>query len=113
MMHLTFADKSLILGNAAAELTVEYAAALARIGSADTVRLVAYGSDGDKVTATLLLDAGAPLMIETSATDLPEPDNTDTVAYMTQRMSEINSPPQASPISQDDGSLLANLENSL
>jgi hypothetical protein len=107
MMHLTFAEKDLILGDTAAETVVAYAAALARNGSADAVKVIAYGADGDKVTATLLLDTGAPLMIESSQTDLPEPDNTEIVAYMTERLTALETPRQAAPVSDYDSGMAA------
>ena len=98
MKHLTFSDKNLVLGDEAADLLVAYAAELARTQSADTVTINAYGADGDKVEATLLLDAGAPLMIETSHTDLAEPDNDEVVAYIRERMQQISAPTQAMPM---------------
>lgn len=112
MMHLTFSDKSLLLGKDAAELVVEYAAALARTGSADTVKLNAYGADGDKVEATLLLDQGAPLMVETSRSDLPEPDNDAVVVYMQDRMTQLAAQNQATPLSHVEDSTIADFEHS-
>jgi hypothetical protein len=111
MMHLTFDEKSLLLGDEAANQVVEYAAALARAHSADTVRLTAYGADGDKIEATLLLDEGAPLMIETSNTDLPEPDNDATLGYIRERMAQLSVSPNAVPIPEDDVSVIADFEH--
>jgi hypothetical protein len=110
MMHLTFADKSLVLGTEVAELVVEYAATLARAHSADTIKLAAYGADGDKVEATLLLDEGAPLMIETATTDLPEPDNTTAVEYMTERTRKMSAPSRAMPIGSAANVVIDDLE---
>ncbi|MCR2799891.1 MULTISPECIES: hypothetical protein [unclassified Microbacterium] len=75
MKRLTFADKSLLTGDAMADAVLEYAALLANAGDARPVELSAYGASGEKVTATLLLGAGAPVMVETTGTDFPEPDN--------------------------------------
>jgi hypothetical protein len=86
MMNLTFVGKSLLVGDEAAEIVIEYAATLARFGGADTVRLMAYGAGGDEVQALLLLSQGAPIMAETSNTDKPEPDNRDIVLYMRERL---------------------------
>jgi hypothetical protein len=102
MMHLTFAEKALLVGDEAAQLAIEYAAALARAGSADTVTLTAYGADGDKVQATVLLTQGAPFMGETSNSDMAEPDNTEAVAYMKDRLAALDSPPAAVPLKPDD-----------
>jgi hypothetical protein len=105
MKHLTFADKSLILGDDAAELVVKYAAALARAQSADTVTLAAYGADGGSVEATLLLDQGAPLMIESNNSDLPEPENGAVVEYMRARIGQLSTPLRAMPVQSDDDSM--------
>jgi hypothetical protein len=111
MMHLTFADKDLILGTEAAELVVEYAAALARQHTADTVRVSAYGADGDNVEALLLLDEGAPIMVETSHSDLPDPDNDEAVAYMRERMEGFANKSQALPVDPEDAAAIADLEH--
>ena len=88
-MHITFADKSFIVGDDAAQTALKYAALLARNNNADTVTLHAISSDGDEVDAVLLLDAGAPLMAETVNSTMPEPDNTAAVSYMTAQMSRF------------------------
>jgi hypothetical protein len=105
MMHLTYSDKALLVGDEAAHLAIEYAAALARSGDADTVTLTAYGADGDKVEATLLLDQGAPFMGESTHSDLPEPDNSEAVAYMKHRLDLLESPPHAVPLAEDDDTI--------
>jgi hypothetical protein len=113
MMHLTFADKDLLLGTETAELVVEYAAALARMHTADTVRVHAYGADGDKVEALLLLDEGAPLMVETSNSDLPEPDNERAITYMRDRMDGLDGSRQALPVDPVDETVIAEFERAL
>jgi len=82
MKHLTYADKSLLIGDETAELLLEYAAALATGHAADTVTVNAIGSDGDNVDATPLPGQGAPVMAETSTTNVPEPDNADANRYL-------------------------------
>jgi hypothetical protein len=101
MMHLTFSDQSLLLDDTAARLAVRYAAELASRGLADSVSLRAYGSDGDKVEAVLLLDQGMTLMAETSHTDLPEPDNSEAVEYLEQKLAALTTVQQAGTV--DDG----------
>jgi hypothetical protein len=108
MKHLTFADKSLLVGDDVADLIVEYAAMLARAGDADTVDVAAYGADGDAVHAKLLLAEGAPLMAETSHTDLPEPDNSETLMYVREQMMRRSSPPSVQPA---DATMPANYED--
>ena len=97
MKHITFADKSLLVGDQAADLLLEYAALLAGAGSADTVKLRAIGPDGSETEATFLLDAGAPLMAETTTSNLPEVDNSEAIAYLQEKMMLLSSPPPVRP----------------
>jgi hypothetical protein len=92
MMHLTFADKDLITGDSAAEMLLEYTAALARNGTADTVKLACLGADGDEVVATFVLGEGTPLMGETSHSSQPEPDNEQAISYMRSQMDRLRNP---------------------
>jgi hypothetical protein len=93
MKHVTYAEKSMLIGTEAADLLMDYAAAVARNHSADTVRLKAIGHDGNSVEATFLLGQGSPLMAETATTDVEEPDNADPVAYMREHLRLLESPP--------------------
>jgi hypothetical protein len=97
MKHLTYAEKSLLVGDTAADLTLQYGAILANQGRADTVTLLAIGADGDIVVATLLLDAGSNLMAESTNSPLDEPDNTETENYIRERMRFLSSPHTALP----------------
>ncbi|MCU1550577.1 MAG: hypothetical protein JWR36_1137 [Glaciihabitans sp.] len=101
MKHLTFADKSILLGDQTADLIMEYAALLAQRHTADTVTVHAIGADGNDVEATLLLDQGAPLMIETATTTVQEPDNVSTEQYMSDRMQMMSSPPPGLALERD------------
>ncbi len=92
MKHVTFAEKSLLVGDEVADLLMEYAALVAASGQADTVDVRAFGSDGQEVVATLLLDQGVPIMAETSHTSMVEPDNAEALEYMRGRMALITSP---------------------
>ncbi|MCU1542257.1 MAG: hypothetical protein JWM50_122 [Microbacteriaceae bacterium] len=107
MMHLTYAEKSLLVGDEVAALVIEYAAALARTGGADTVKIVAYGADSDKVTALLLLDSGTPLMGESTHTDMPEPDNAEAIAYVREGLARLASPPAAQPVALEHNPMSA------
>jgi hypothetical protein len=97
MMHLTFADKSLLVGDAVADLLVEYTAVLAQRGEADTITLTAYGSDGQKVTAKFALSEGAALLAESTQTDLPDPENGEAESYLREQILQRTSPPPALP----------------
>lgn len=73
-MHVTYADKSLFMDDELATLLVEYAAALARHHSADSVTVPAIGADGNATEALFLLTEGAALVAEhvTNAFVAPE-----------------------------------------
>lgn len=97
MKHVVYAEKTLLVGDRAADLALEYGAALASNGKADTISLHAIGSDGDAVLATLLLDAGSNLIAETTNSTLDEPDNAEAEAYMQDRITRLTSPRTAHP----------------
>jgi len=87
-------------GDAAADALVQYAAALAKAGDADSVKLRIVSPDGNEVEAHFLLDSGAPLMAESTNSNLPEPDNAEVVEYMQRRIMELTNPQPAEPIDQ-------------
>jgi len=93
MKHLTYADKSLLIDDATADALLEYAALLARAGDADSVTVSAYGADGQSVEATLLLDAGAPVMSETTHSTMNEPENPTALSYLQEQIALRSSPP--------------------
>jgi len=84
MKHITFGDKSLLVGDDATDALLEYAAYLTSASQGVTVEMHAISSGGDEVTATFLLGPGVTMMAETAHTSLPEPDNTTALAYMKQ-----------------------------
>lgn len=92
MKHLTFAGKTMFTGDEAADALVEYAAALAHAGDADSVKLNVVGSDGNRAEAHFLLDTGAPLMAESTDSPMEEPDNSEATAYMRRRTKELGNP---------------------
>lgn len=102
MKHVTYADKSLLLGDDTADTLIRYAAALTQHGTADSVEVKAISSDGDSVTATFLLGPGAPLMAETATNDLPEPDNSDVTTHMQERIGMLGSTPEGHPLDLED-----------
>ncbi|OUE28387.1 hypothetical protein BFL36_01460 [Clavibacter michiganensis] len=103
MKHITYAEKSLLMGDDAADALLEYAAALATHGRGDSVTLRALSSDGDEVDATFLLTAGSPLMAETATTTLPEPDNAGPVAAMLAAVARMERPEPVSAADDADG----------
>lgn len=86
MKHLTMADKSLLVGDEAADTLMEYAALIAQTGGGDSVSLRAIGTDGAEVEATFLLNSGTVVISETTPSVVPEPDNRVAVAEMRKRI---------------------------
>jgi hypothetical protein len=97
MKHLTYSDKSLLVGDEAADALLEYSALVAKNGTADTVTLTGFGSDGQEVEATFVLDQGTILMAETSHTSIAEPENSDALMQMREKMMRLSSPEPVRP----------------
>jgi hypothetical protein len=106
--HITYSDKSLLVGDEAADVLLEYSALLGRHGSADTVTLRGFGADADEVDATFVLNQGTVLMAETSHTSMEEPDNAEAVMEMREKMLRLMSP---RPVSPSDESMPANYDD--
>jgi hypothetical protein len=105
MRHVTYSDKSLLVGDEVAELLLRYSARLASSNVADTVEVHAISSDGDEVNAMFLLGEGAPLMSETTTSQLPEPDNAHAIEYMTDRMERLTPRAVASELDSETSAL--------
>lgn len=103
MKHITYSDKSVLIGDEIADLLIEYAAELTTKGEADTVFVHAVSSDGDEVEANFLIGPGAPLMSETTTSTLPEPDNGKTIEYIRERLQRLTSANQAGPLDAGGG----------
>ena len=104
MRHVTYGQKSFLVGNEAADLLIRYTAALASAKLGDAVTLHAIGSDGDEEEVQLLLDTGAPVMVESASSQLPEPDNAEAIAHMRDAMRALVRSPAADaldPISHE------------
>lgn len=90
MKHLLVADKTLLVGDAAAELLLRYAALLAQVRSGDSVTVRATDADGNEVSAGILLNSGTSLVIESATTHLPEPDNAEVERYLRSRIASFD-----------------------
>ncbi|KQR23800.1 hypothetical protein ASF79_00585 [Agreia sp. Leaf335] len=97
MKHIMYAEKTLMIGDEAADLAIEYAAVLANHGKADTVKLNAFDADGDTVVATLLLNSGTNIIAATSHNSLEAPDNSEVIAYIREKMLALDSARFAMP----------------
>ncbi|TYL52957.1 hypothetical protein [Agromyces mariniharenae] len=89
MMHVTFADKSLLLGDDAALALLDYATALADHGRADQVTLRAIGNDGNEVDVRMVLDAGIIIAAETTNITVEPPENAFNIADIRRRLNRL------------------------
>nr|WP_201469924.1 hypothetical protein [Microbacterium hydrocarbonoxydans] len=87
MKHVKYAEKSVLVGNDAADTLMDYARMLAAEGNADTVTLQVVSPDGNVVDASFLLTPSTELMVESTNSPLEEPDNAVTVHEMRERIS--------------------------
>src|ERR1700712_1604834 len=97
MKHITFGDKSLLLGDEAADSLLEYAAALTVHTTGDLITLSAISSDGDDVEASFLLGPGTTMMAETATSKFPEPDNTEAVKAIRDKLGRLTKPHNVQP----------------
>jgi hypothetical protein len=89
MKHVTYAEKSLLVGDEAAELLMSYATVLGRNNSTDSVTLRAIGMDGNEVEATFLLNPSSDLMVESTNSTAAKPDNELVEEYMRERVNAL------------------------
>lgn len=92
MKHIKYADKTLLVGDDAADTIVEYPTVHANAEAADNIDLDGYGSDGQDITSSFVLNSGTVLMAETTHLSIPERDNSAAVAHMRERIAEILTP---------------------
>ena len=108
MRHVTYGDKPILIGDEVAAVLLEYAAQVARAGGGDSITLRAIDTDGNDVEVTFLLDAGATLMSQTATTSVQEPDNSEAIAFMRERLATMQSPAQAQAFPEDEAKLMQN-----
>jgi len=97
MKHVTFGEKSLLVGDAAADTLLEYARLVADNQRADTVALRCISPDGNTVEASFLLNTNTLLMVESTNSEVEPPDNAEAVAEMQQRIDALTRPIGAQP----------------
>lgn len=103
MKHVTFAEKSLLMGDDAADCLLEYARVLAETTGADTVTVTAIGTDGNTVDAAFLLNSSSVMVIESTNSATEPPDNSEAVRYMQDRIDRLLHPREVQPSSDRDG----------
>lgn len=97
MKHVTYAEKSLLIGDEAAELLMSYATVLGRNNSTDSVTLRAVTMDGNETDATFLLNPSTIMMIESTNGTGNEPDNETVVEYLRQGINRLTQPFELRP----------------
>ncbi|HEY8282690.1 MAG TPA: hypothetical protein VIG28_09415 [Leifsonia sp.] len=105
MKHITYAEKSVLIGDEAADVLLEYAAALTTAGRGDKVDVYAQSADGDEIVASFVLGDGVSIMAETTTSTAPEPDNSEAMAYMRRQMAEISATRRAVPMDGADAEI--------
>lgn len=95
MKHVKYADKSVLMGDDAADTLLEYARVLGDSDHTNTISLNAISPDGNTVEAAFLLNSSTVMMVETTNSEVEPPDNTEAVTEMRQRIAAISQPAQA------------------
>lgn len=97
MKHISFANKSMLVGDELAYVLLEYWALLVECGEADLVEVRVLDSDGTVSSETVTLEAAVPMRIRSASLPFGEPDNADALAYLRRRIWSMTSPPWALP----------------
>jgi hypothetical protein len=90
MKHVTYSDKSMLVGDEAADLLIGYASLLGARGGSDVVTVHAIGLDGNDVNASFLLNASTILMVESASTVASEPENGLVTDYLRGRIAQLS-----------------------
>ncbi len=97
MKSITYAEKSWLVGDDAADAVVEYAVLLARTGSADSVEVNALSADGTAHLITLVIGPATMMTLASVDASADEPNNDEAVIAIHERMRIIQSPPITLP----------------
>ena len=92
MKHVTYGDKSLLMGDEAADALLEYARLVGDNDAADTVTLTAIGPDGNTVEVGILLNTSTNLIIESTNSEVEPPDNSAAVRDLRERITAVARP---------------------
>ena len=105
MKHVTYAEKSLLMGDEVADCLLEYARLLAEASHADTVTVRAIGADGNTVDAAFLLNPTSTMMVESTNSTVIPPENADAVRYLQGRIERLHRPPSVQ--AEEDGGVFS------
>jgi hypothetical protein len=93
MKHLLFGQKSIFLGDDAAEALIAYAAHIAKMGSGDSVDMWGINAEGNLVATSFLLNSGSNLTAETTDLEHEDPDNKEAIAYIRKQLDLLSQEP--------------------
>ncbi|KAA9104982.1 hypothetical protein [Microbacterium rhizomatis] len=85
MMILTYAGTELMTGDALARAVLEYCAALAEEGAAETLEIPVLRLDGSMATATLVVGPASQIVAMTVDTTFPELEDAATLDHLMTR----------------------------
>lgn len=97
MKHVTYGEKSVLMGDDAADTLLEYARLIADNGGADSVTLTSISPDGNTVETSFLLGPNTMMMVESTNSQIQPPDNEEAVSEMKDRIDAITRPAVAEP----------------
>jgi hypothetical protein len=89
----------MLIGDEVAELLVEYAALIGRLGSADHVPLHVLNAQGEAVVVDVLLNSGTVLLVESTNSPFEEPDDAGTLELLRARAAALDT--RAGPGGED------------
>ncbi|WP_295101851.1 hypothetical protein [uncultured Microbacterium sp.] len=92
MKLVTYGEKSLLMGDEAADTLLEYARLIGDNKRADTVTFQAISPDGNTVEASFLLNLSTVLMVESTNSTTEAPDNIQAVVEMQDRIDAVTRP---------------------
>jgi hypothetical protein len=101
MKRINYAEVSYLVGDDVADLLVRYTARLASSQQGDAVEVHVLGPDGNAETASFALGPGITMTAETTRSELDEPDNTATVAYLDEAMRRLTPTPVVAMTPED------------
>jgi hypothetical protein len=110
MKTITYAGESFVTGDEIALAVLEYARALARSGTADTVDIPVRNAAGDVVVATLLIGPASQIVAEDGEDSGDELRDDEVVAELSRRTRATESPAAAVEDTQGLGLLLSEFD---
>lgn len=97
MKLVTYAEKTHLMGDDAADVLLEYARTLALADTTETVTLREIDLHGNEVEATSLLNASTPILVESTNSGLEVPGNEQIVENMRHATAALLDPPAVQP----------------